>query len=203
MKHVQRSSAARIGAAAVLLAGVGTAAPAHAAPAAGIALDATVFEGSGCPESSDAEADLDGHRLRLRYERLAARAGDGGGASQRANCVANLKLTVAEGWQYRVDRLWLRGYAALDEDVEGQATATYYFAGSPATGETTAELTGPYDDEFSRSGGGDGAWSECGADRALNINASVFVETEGTGGAGELSLGNRRGLTADLKLRRC
>ncbi|GGJ89448.1 hypothetical protein GCM10010123_18870 [Pilimelia anulata] len=200
-----RKAARSIGATAVLLVAIGVAAPvAAAADEPNVEIASAVYEGSGCPKRGDARASLDGDRIKVNYERLSVRAGGSGEpSSERHNCVTNLKLRVDEGWQYAIGRLSMSGYATLKRGATGTAIATHWHAGLPSTGEARNDLSGPYDDEFDSYDRQHGNWSECDANRALNINAQVFVEAKGTGGSSELQLNERRGLTAELKFRRC
>ncbi|GGK34241.1 hypothetical protein GCM10010124_28580 [Pilimelia terevasa] len=204
MNQVVRTTAQTASVLALAIGATLAGASAAAAADPSVELLGVVTEGSGCPRKGDASATLNGDRIKVSYQRLGVSAGgEDGTSSARLNCVANLRLKVDKGWEYAIGTLSMRGAASLVKGAKAEANATHYFAGSTATGEAKEVLRGPYDDEFTSWDRQHGNWSECGATRALNINASVYVESRMSDTASELQLNDRGGLVAELKFRRC
>jgi Domain of unknown function (DUF4360) len=162
------------------------------------------WAGSGCPAGTVTSDLTPG--FTLSFGSFVAEIGPGVPPSQsRENCQILVDLDFSQGWSYSLADVDCHGSANLGPGVSGVQESAYYFQGEFQTGRLQTPLKGPKvgDYQIHASLPLDAlVWSPCGAQRALNINSSVWVENK-SGNP------NARGAMTiakcgyDLKWRRC
>lgn len=198
---------------AALLAGSASTAVAQDAPSASeVFIRDLTYGGSGCPAGSVSHnISPDGQAFTILYDQFVAQAGPGVDRREnRKNCQLNLDLRIPNGWSYSVASVDYRGYASLDNRVEGLQKATYYFQGETQQVDSEMAFTGPLDQDYLRRdeiGMATEVWSPCGEQRSLNINSQVRINnTRNTRGGGLLTVDSTDGTVKqvfNLRFRRC
>lgn len=150
------------------------------------AINKMTYNGSGCPLGTVASnISEDKKAFTLIFDQFLAEAGQGVSIREsRKFCQITLDIDAPKGWSYALATFDYRGYAFLDDKVEAQQDASYYYQGAnPGRDLTrTLKLQAPNGDVYD----GDYTfrdyvpvnelnWSPCGASRALNVKASVRV----------------------------
>jgi hypothetical protein len=156
------------------------------------------WAGSGCPSDSVApRVTLSQKELRLVFYSLTASAGpDIPITEKRKNCSLILRLAVPHGWSFTIFSVDYRGFASLDDLVEGTQRSAYFFEGDFPSAVLQTTLLGPFDEYYKiydTLSLADAVWSPCGEDRALNINTEVRVSNrENRWGSGLIELNKTR-----------
>eukprot|EP00244_Chara_vulgaris_P001786 TRINITY_DN1293_c0_g3_i2.p1 TRINITY_DN1293_c0_g3~~TRINITY_DN1293_c0_g3_i2.p1 ORF type:complete len:211 (-),score=12.59 TRINITY_DN1293_c0_g3_i2:485-1096(-) len=135
------------------------------------------YAGSGCPPgTAEGIISADGAALTVIFSKYTAST-PGSPADRRKNCQVNAELSYPTGFTFTLGTVTFRGYAQLEEGVNGTLAASYYLTGSPGTVRTNRYLPSPsennfeYTDEFATF-----IYQPC--DRppvALNINSEARV----------------------------
>lgn len=165
---------------------IGTAAPAHSAPAGissppdKIAIEVATVNGSGCREgTAQVAVSPDNTAFTVTYSDYLAEVGPGAPTTAfRKNCQLNLRVHVPSGFTYAIVEADYRGYAFLQPGARGQQKASYYFQGMPQTVQRTHTFNGPYDDNWQATDTteyADLVWAPCGERRNFNINTELRV----------------------------
>jgi hypothetical protein len=156
-----------------------------------IQVSVVTANGSGCRAGSVAVApSIDNTAFTVTYSDFMAQAG---GASRptdmRKNCQLVVRVRVPQGFTVAVAQADYRGYANIKRGATGTERASYYWQGSSATGHSTHDIPGSYNDTWQftdRAGVIATVWSPCGAERNLNINQEVVVD-RGSSAPGQTS----------------
>lgn len=173
----------------------------------GLSLGTPGYGGPGCPDGT-ARVSLndDGTQLRLSFERFQAAAGGGSGRSfDRKSCNLSIPVSVPSGKSVSVISVQYRGFNRLPASATSRISVETFLAGGSGP-VVSRSFTGPLQDAFTFSERGTAtAWSACGADVILRINASLRVNASGSRAA---SIGVRRqdvstGLVYRLRWRDC
>ena len=143
------------------------------------------YAGSGCPAGSVAYSiSPDRLSFSFLFDSLIAEAGPSSSLSNaRKNCAINIDLEYPDGWIFTIVSVDYRGFANLQDAVNGTIKSTYYFQGSSSSPTAQSTLRGPkmldfrYRDTFTTQG-----WSTCRAKRALNINSQTRVDNSAAPG---------------------
>jgi hypothetical protein len=157
------------------------AAPAAAADDPNVKIIALNSNGSGCAAGDPAAVRTDKSDLLLTFgQGMSVLAGTGTDGTvvpnATRNCVINIQLGYSDKWQFGITEFDADGTSNLSQGATGQAIVTSYLAGMPQTSQVLARLSGPTNGPWGvgvKTPAPD--WSECGKNRALNINARVQV----------------------------
>jgi len=152
-------------------------------PPTGVRIRNLSWAGSGCPAGTVAwNVAPDAMAFTLLFDSYVAEIGPGLPLSLgRKNCQILVDLDFPQGWSYSVFTVDYRGFFNLDSGVSGIQQSNYYFQGELLTARLQTKLNGPKvgDYQIRDSLGLDAlVWSPCGAQRALNINSSVYLENK-------------------------
>lgn len=131
--------------------------------------------GSGCPPNSAAVSQASDNTFTITYSQYQAEAGQGApiGAFRR-NCQINVRVGVPQGWTFGITEVDYRGYAHMGYGARGLLTASYYFAGLPATLYQRHELRGYRDGDYEFSDRAAVlAWAPCHFNTTLNVNTAL------------------------------
>ena len=136
--------------------------------------------GSGCPQGSVGKSVAhDGKSFTLLFDEFFVEVGNGALPSdRRKNCQVNINVEFPQGWSYSVIGFDYRGYASLDHRVKGIQETSYYFQGEEETKTFKTSLNGELDKDYLISDEIDAdaiVWSECGANKSLNINSKIWL----------------------------
>jgi hypothetical protein len=137
-----------------------------------------LWAGSGCPAGSVASSIASDYKaFSLAFDSYIASAGpDIPITENRKNCNLIIRLSFPSGWSFTIFNMDYRGFASLDEHVDGKQRSAYFFEGQYPSSALQTTLVGPYDDNYEIGDTVDLAvYSPCGEDRALNINTEVRV----------------------------
>ncbi len=165
----------------LLLLTAGHAAAQSAPPARSVTLKSIKYNGSGCPIGTVAEnISADNQAFTLTFSEFIAEAGPNvSPRSNRKNCQLTAVLSIPPGWQYTVGSFNYRGFIDVDPGVTATHTTSYYFQGQGQTGTFQSRQNGPYADAFTYTDtiglNSQNLWSPCNIERALNINAAIYV----------------------------
>ena len=156
-------------------------AAAHAAvPSEPIRIKGIQYNGSGCPVGSVANnIASDKQAFTLTFSEYVAEAGPGISLGEgRKNCQLTVVLDVPAGWQFSVASFYYRGFMDLDQSMKAEQSASYYFQGQGFSGSFTSNKVGTYQGDYTYNdnvGLSSAIWSQCGVERALNVNSSIRV----------------------------
>ncbi|KAK4451013.1 hypothetical protein QBC34DRAFT_459510 [Podospora aff. communis PSN243] len=147
-------------------------------PPSSIHIPSIAFAGSGCPAGSlSASPSLTSTSIALTYTNMTALTRLNSTAAQaRKNCQINIRVRHPPNWFFSVRRTTYRGHARIPVGVNGTARAGYYFSGGTAMAQSTMAIPGPFDGEFTKVdvfSEDNVAWSPCGSEAMININAEV------------------------------
>lgn len=164
-----------------MLVTAGHAAAQSAPPARSVKLKSIKYNGTGCPIGTVAEnISADNQAFTLTFSEFVAEAGPNiSPRNNRKNCQLTAVLSIPPGWQYTVGSFNYRGFIDVDYGVTATHTTSYYFQGQGQTGTFRSTQPGPYSDAFTYTDkiglSSSNLWSPCNVERALNINAAIFV----------------------------
>lgn len=197
---------------ALIMLGLGMEGDLHALELPGqVEIEKINFAGSGCPESSvSGSVSPDRQAFSLLFSEFMVSTGPAVPPPEsHKRCNILVKLSVPSGWSYTVFTVDYRGYASLDEDVEGLLKSLYLFGRGPPT-QLRAKLVGPHDDNFAlrdelalRSV----RWSPCGGSGGIHIDTDLRVNNQrNREGSGLMTVDNLTGELTQvygLQWRRC
>lgn len=150
------------------------------APADPVIIKKITTNGTGCPLGTVASnISEDKQAFTLTFSEFVAEAGPGLAPSAgRKNCILTATLGVPVGWQYSIGSFYYRGFMALDQGIRATHSTSYFFAGVGRTGTFSSTKDGAYSSDYVYSdkvGLESVNWSDCNAERDLNINTSIRV----------------------------
>ncbi|GGP44668.1 DUF4360 domain-containing protein [Saccharothrix coeruleofusca] len=141
-------------------------------------VDVVTVNGSGCPAGT-AEVSATGRTFTVSYSSFFAQAGDGADPVHlRRNCQLSIRVSLPANYTYGLARLSYNGFAHLEAGATALHRVSTYFQGTSPTTRLDTPFTGPMSREWTatyRPAPADIAYSPCGADRNLNINAELRV----------------------------
>lgn len=148
---------------------------------ANVTLGAPSFTGDGCPEGTATVAlSPDSATISILFDGFIAESGgDTGLPQQRKTCVASIPASVAPGFQAAITQVDYRGFQGLPAFGISQFTVEYAFEGTTQP-RITRRWRGPMTQDFTtvnRLRRNDIQWTACGAQTALNLNASIITVT--------------------------
>lgn len=131
--------------------------------------------GSGCPPNSAAVSQASDTTFTITYSKYIAQAGQGAAVGDfRKNCQINVQVGVPQGWTFGITEVNYRGYAHLGSGARGVLTASYYYAGLPATSYQQHGLSGYRDGDYEFSDrAAVTAWAPCHFNATLNVNTAL------------------------------
>jgi hypothetical protein len=177
-------------------AGTGDEAPANAVPSGNITVEVVANNGSGCaPGTASVSADANRTGFRVRYHDFIAEAGGSAATTdRRKNCQMSILVTVPAGWTFAIASVNYRGRARLLSGASGLHRTTYYWQGESRSDSTEQEFTGPFSGFWSTQ---DVApvlvYSDCGAERILNVNTELRVDAGTSTGRSSMSMRTAEG----------
>lgn len=149
------------------------------AKADGIRLGTPEAGGNGCPAGTvGASVSPDETSLSILFDQFMAEAGgDSGKTMDRKSCNIAIPVHVPAGLSVSIIAVDYRGFNSLPAGATARMSAEYFFAGSQ--GPRFAEnFRGPLSEDFLFNNTMAAvAWSPCGADTILRVNASTLVQT--------------------------
>ena len=119
---------------------------------------------------------------------------------QRKNCQVTVNIKPRDGWYYEVEQVRVSGWSDLDKNIVGSAKVSAYIQGYSENDFVDMDFRGP-----SRTGYVLRNWSQlksqCGEDRALNINTSILLRNRKYSGDfwGYLRMNEKIGLKINWK----
>ncbi len=136
--------------------------------------------GTGCPAGTvSTNISDDKQAFTLTFSEFVAEAGPGLASSVgRKNCILTATLGVPVGWQYSVGSFFYRGFMGLDLGIRATHSTSYFFAGVGRQGTFQSTKDGAYSSDYvfsDKVGLASVNWSDCNAERDLNINTSIRV----------------------------
>ncbi len=153
-------------------------------PSEPVTIKKITVNGTGCPLGSTVQnISEDKQAFTVTFSEFFAEIGPGlTPANSRKNCVLTAVLKVPAGWQYSIGSFYYRGFMGLDKGVRATHRTSYFFEGQGKTGTFEAVKDGPLSQDFvytDKVGLSSvfipDTWSDCNANRALNINTSIRV----------------------------
>ena len=150
-----------------------------AAPSGNITVEVVANNGSGCaPGTASVYATANRTGFRVRYSDFVAEAGGSSATiDRRKNCQMSILVTVPAGWTFAIASVDYRGRARLQSGASGLHRTNYYWQGSSHSVTSEQEYAGPFNGFWSTQ---DVApvlsYSECGAQRILNVNTELRVD---------------------------
>lgn len=183
---------------------------ASAQPAGGLSFVRLNYNGTGCPLGSVAQ-DIapDQKAFTLLFSQYVADVSPGV-MFARKNCQITATLKVPQGWSFAIATVDFRGNVALTPGVSATQKATYYWQGNIHQATASTNFYGPRNEDYTLRdtiGLNSLVWSECNAQRALNINTQVSVQnTTAVNGYGSMSTDSIDGTVEQiygLQWRRC
>ena len=131
--------------------------------------------GSGCPPGSTAVSQASDSEFTVTYSQYIADAGDGAGPLDfRKNCQLNVSVGVPGGWTFGISAVDYRGYAHLGNSAQGTLSASYYYAGLPATYRQQHSIYGVTDGDYEFTDQAPiVAWAPCHFTTTLNVNTEL------------------------------
>lgn len=149
--------------------------------AAPLTLGKPAYGGPGCPSgSASTTLSPDRKSLSISFSRFSVEAGGAGGDRLgRKACSLAIPVAVPEGFSVSVLKATYAGYNQLPAGASAQFNAEYFFAGGQGP-KFSRSFKGPLVGSFSTGNAvGVTAWSDCGADVILRVNASLLVTSTG------------------------
>ena len=148
------------------------------AHADGIRLGVPAAGGNGCPAGTvSATVSPDQQSLSILFDQFIAEAGgDTRLTVDRKSCNIAIPVSVPAGLSVSIIAVDYRGYNILPRGAIARMTAEYFFAGTrgPLFSQT---FRGPVNEDFLFNNTMAAvAWSPCGADTILRVNASMMVQ---------------------------
>lgn len=163
--------------------------PAH--PPGGVEFSSVTPNGSGCPHGTvDTTISPDQKAFTVSFSQYEAEAGfDVHRKENRKNCNLTILLNYPSGWQYSITKFDYRGFVSLDRGVTGTQQVQYWFQGM-GHGKANTTFRGPIDQDYHETDFvKKKTWSPCGAQRALNVNSSIYINNRrNRSGGGYMSL---------------
>jgi len=143
-----------------------------------VTIENLVYAGTGCIAGSVAENIAeDNTAFTLLFDSFVAEIGPGiSRRESRKFCQLNMELSHSAGWSFAILDLNTRGYVGLDRNVEALQKTSFYFQGSPVTGEVEESFVGFLDDDYESNHiipADQANWSPCGESRSLNVKTQV------------------------------
>ncbi len=134
--------------------------------------------GSGCPLGSvQQNLSPDGQSFILYFYEYIAEIGAGiSRAESRKACQVTLNLQHTPGWRFAVIQFQFRGYVSLDEGIQANQEALYYFQGDQNGLNFVEALRGPEEGTYHIIQTVEPTslyWSSCENERAINIRTAV------------------------------
>lgn len=159
--------------------------------------------GTGCPRGTTGTSiSPDGKTFTTTFSAFEATVNKNQSVAVK-DCQLAIKLKSPSGFSYTVTEFYYQGYAYLEKGQNARQIAAYYFQGNPVKAESArTELVGPYDDTYifqDTVRTTDVVWSPCGAERDLNVRATLRLQNSGKKD-GYINLGTVDGST-DTKIR--
>ncbi|KAK2801604.1 hypothetical protein FQN50_007665 [Emmonsiellopsis sp. PD_5] len=150
------------------------------------------YGGTGCPASTVSHVLSDDRTvMTLIFDEYVASIGpDVPVIERRKNCQLNINLRYPGGFQYSIFSADYRGYAYLDEGVQGTQKSTYYFSGETKQTSTETVWNGPFDSDYLLHDEADNTsivWSPCGGQGSLNINSQLRLTSDNPDATGQLT----------------
>jgi hypothetical protein len=162
-----------------------------AAPSGNITVEVVANNGSGCaPGTATVYANANKTGFRVRYSDFLAEAGGSAATTdRRKNCQMSILVTVPAGWTFAIASADFRGRARLYAGATGLHRTNYYWQGSSQSATAEQEFAGPLHGFWAT---GDVApvlsYSDCGAQRILNVNTELRVDAGTSTGRSSMSM---------------
>jgi hypothetical protein len=131
--------------------------------------------GSGCPPTSTAVSQASDTEFTVTYSQYIASVGTGAAPLDfRKNCQLNVTVGVPAGWTFGIASVDYRGYAHLGTAAHGTLSASYYYAGLPATYQQQHQIYGLTDGDYEFTDKAPVvAYAPCHFNTTLNVNTEV------------------------------
>jgi len=162
-----------------LLIAIATLSTASAFAGPGLKLGVPATGGTGCPAGSvSATLSPDDQQLSILFDSFVAEAGGSTGKSlDRKSCNIAIPVSVPPGFSVSVLSVDYRGYNKIPAGGQAVFTAEYFLANQPGP-RFSQTFRGPLDQDFLFNNKMAAyAWTPCGAQTILRINANTRVQT--------------------------
>lgn len=175
-------------------------------------INSIVYAGSGCPAGTVAEnISPDLQAFTLLFDSYFAEVGEGVATREkRKNCTINLSFSYPPGWQFALIEMHARGFVSLEQNVTAQQKTSFYFQGDTQTGSFEQNFSGPTDEDYIATSTipfTNAVWSNCAANRALNVGTQVRLDnSRNRNGSGLITIDSIDGVVTHfygLTWRRC
>jgi hypothetical protein len=162
-----------------LLIAIATLSSASAFAGPGLKLGIPASGGSGCPAGSvSATLSPDDQQLSILFDSFAASAGgDTNKTSDRKSCNIAIPVSVPPGYSVSILSIDYRGYNNLPRGATSSFSAEYFLAGQRGPRFVKDFTSANNGDFLFNNRMGVLAWTPCGAQTVLRVNASAQVRT--------------------------
>ncbi|RZS33931.1 uncharacterized protein DUF4360 [Herbihabitans rhizosphaerae] len=150
-----------------------------------ITINVETVNGSGCrPGTAKVTPSPDKTSFAVTYSEYTAEAGGAEPTDMRKNCQLVLRISIPQGFTYAIARADYGGFARLAGGAHALQQANYYFQGSSDNNVSSHPIDGPYSDDWHFTDrASEPVYAPCGAERMLNINTELRVNTGSSGDA--------------------
>ena len=137
----------------------------------------TSFQGTGCDDNSAFAEVTPQNKIDLLFTSLEA-VTDGSQARVRKNCVANIKVQVAPGYQIAPKKVFFDGQTKVSFEGSSSVTARYWLAAAPSAAAIasfpggTEQVLNVQSPDASLS---ESSWTQCGGQVTLRAMADLIA----------------------------
>lgn len=165
-------------------------------PPTQVTIERTGYSGNGCPQGSVSTLLSDDKSVvTFGFDSFQAAIGPNVNPNNKQkNCQLHLDLRYPSGFSFSVLQATYHGYVRLDDGVNANFIASYYFSQDAShTATTRSTLRGPEfanGKTYTKSDNVETSatvWSPCGANGILNVNNRIALTANSVNGTGEIS----------------